>query len=80
MGKPSKESAVREPRVRELLLGHLSHVEGLLWPGADALTLDDVTRCYPQLAAFGRVPDCLELQRRHPELADLLKAVFDQEL
>lgn len=77
MSNPSKESALREPRVRELLLGYLLHVDGLLWPGADALTLDDLIRAYPQVAALGRVPSGRELQARHPELADLLGAIFD---
>jgi hypothetical protein len=78
MGDPSKELALREPRVRELLLGHLLQAEGLLWPGGDALTLDDVVRDYVQLAAAGRVPGCQELQRRHPEFTILLNTIFQQ--
>jgi hypothetical protein len=76
MRDPGKEAALQEPRVRELLLGHFLRVEGLLWPGGDALTLDDVVRDYVQLVATGRVPGCQELQRSHPELTDLLNAIF----
>ena len=77
MRDPRLQLALRDPRVRELLLGCMLRVRGPLWPGTDGLTLDDVVRAYPQIAASGRVPSCQELQRRHPELADLLAALFE---
>jgi hypothetical protein len=63
--------------VQELLLAHLLAANAPHWPGGDALTLDAVLRSYPQAAADGLVPDLLTLQRRHPELAGLLKDFFD---
>ena len=58
MTKPNPETVLRDSTVRELLLSYLLHVEGQLWPGADALTLDDLVRAYPRVAATGRVPVC----------------------
>jgi hypothetical protein len=78
MTDPTPNQAVRDAAVRELLLGYLQRVKGLLWPGADGLTLEDLVRSYPQIAATGRVPTLQELHRQHPELADLLNAIFHQ--
>jgi hypothetical protein len=67
---------VRVGRLREILLGYLQSVDAHAWPGTDALSVEDVFRCYPEAAEAGRVPDREELRRRHPELADAVEAVF----
>jgi hypothetical protein len=59
MTERNPETALRDSTVRELLLSYQLHVEGQLWPGADALTLDDLVRAYPRVAATGRVPRTL---------------------
>ena len=79
MTEPNPETALRDSTVRELLLGYLLHVEVQLWPGADSLTLDDLIRAYPRIAATGRVPSCQKLLTLHPELAEILNALFSQD-
>jgi hypothetical protein len=78
MTDPNPETALRDSTVRELLLSYLLDVQGQLWPGADALTLDDLVRAYPRVAATGRVPNCQKLLTLHPELAEILNALFSQ--
>jgi hypothetical protein len=60
------ESAAR--RLPEILLGYLQAAQVSVWPGVDGLTVDDVVARYPEAVAQGKVPDWLELLRRHPEL------------
>jgi hypothetical protein len=63
-------------QVEAILLGYVQCRAAWLWPGSDALTLEEVLRSYPQAAAVGRVPDLPELLRRFPDLAAELTAWF----
>jgi hypothetical protein len=56
----------------------LQHRAGRVWPGGDGVTLDDILRSYPQVAAARLVPDLHELLRRYPDLADELTAWFTE--
>jgi hypothetical protein len=69
------EAESRRRQVREVLLLHFQ-ARGPLWPGADALTMQEILDNYPAFAAAGRVPGKEELLRRFPELAAELEAFF----
>jgi hypothetical protein len=56
--------------LQDVLLGYLQANHSFPWPGADGLTLEDALNSYLEAVALGRVPDGLELLRRHPELGD----------
>jgi hypothetical protein len=72
----SWKAAVRDERLREVLLGYLQAAGCPRWPGTDGLMLEDALRSYPANAAAGRVPDRQELLRMHPELSEALVAFF----
>ncbi len=66
-------------RVAELLEGYLLQAVRGMWPGTDGLTVTEaVGALYHAEARAGRVPDFVELARRHPELADGIEAFFGQ--
>jgi hypothetical protein len=71
----SPASACRSA-VREVLLGYLHAHDAFPWPGADGLTLDEVSAAYPEAARLGRVPGPEQLCRQHPHLADAIAAFF----
>ena len=73
------KSAVRNEKLREVLLGYLQAAGCPRWPGADGLTVEEVLLSYPANAAAGLVPDRQELLRRHPELSEALLAFFADE-
>jgi hypothetical protein len=73
------KSAVRNEKLREVLLGYLQGAGCPRWPGADGLMLEDALRSYPTNAAAGLVPDRQELLRKHPELSEALRAFFADE-
>ena len=79
MPHESLKAAVRDERLREVLLGYLQAAGCPRWPGADGLMLEDALRSYPANAAAGLVPDRQELLRRHPELCEALLAFFADE-
>jgi hypothetical protein len=70
------EPVVRAEALPDVLLGYLRDAGCPLWPGADGLTVNEVLRSYPHIAAAGRVPDLEELLRRHADLRDSLLAFF----
>jgi hypothetical protein len=78
-GAPAGTHSDVENSVAELLAGYLlsaGHGEG---PGTDGLTVADaVGALYHAEARAGRVPDFVELARRHPELAEGIEAFFGQ--
>ena len=76
MPHESLKAAVRDERLREVLLGYLQTAGCPRWPGADGLMLEDALRSYPANAAAGLVPDRQELLRRHPDLSEALRAFF----
>lgn len=64
-------------RVAELLAGYLLPAVRGTWPGTDGLTVAEaVEALYHTEAQAGRVPDPVELARRHPELAEGIDAFF----
>ena len=64
-------------RVAELLAGYLLLAVRGRWPGTDGLTVTEaVGGLYQAEARAGRVPDVVELARRHPELAEGIEAFF----
>ena len=63
-------------RVNALLLEYLSLPGVTTWPGADALTVEEVLASYPEAVAAGRAPALDELIARHPERTDELRAFF----
>jgi hypothetical protein len=62
--------------VNALLLEYLSLPGVTTWPGADALTVEEVLASYPEAVAAGRAPALDELIARHPERTDELRAFF----
>jgi hypothetical protein len=62
--------------VNALLLEYLSLPGVTTWPGADALTVEEVLASYPEAVAAGRAPALDELIAWHPELTDELRAFF----
>ena len=62
--------------VNALLLEYLSLPGVTTWPGADALTVEEVLASYPEAVAAGRAPALDELIARHPELTVELRAFF----
>ena len=62
--------------VNALLLAYLSLPGVTTWPGADALTVEEVLASYPEAVAAGRAPALDELIARHPERTVELRAFF----
>ena len=62
--------------VNALLLDYLALPDVTIWPGADALRVEEVLASYPEAVAAGRAPALDELIARHPELTDELRAFF----
>ena len=62
--------------VNALLLDYLSLPGVTTWPGADALTVEEVLASYPEAVAAGRAPALDELIAQHPKLTDELRAFF----
>ena len=62
--------------VNALLLDYLSLPGVTTWPGADALTVEEVLASYPEAVAAGRAPALDELIARHPERTVELRAFF----
>ena len=79
MRHESLKAAVRDERLREVLLGYLQAAGCPRWPGADGLMLEDALGNYPANAAAGLVPDRQELLLRHPDLREALLAFFADE-
>jgi hypothetical protein len=79
MRDESAGAAVARWRLRELLLGYLRAAHVPVWPGADALTVQEVLGSYAESAAAGRVPDPQQLQRLHPDLRDAVASFFGNE-
>jgi hypothetical protein len=69
------EFLARRQRLQDLLLGYLQ-VAPPCWPGADGQTLEDALNGYSRAVVAGAVPGLEELLRRHPELAEELRAFF----
>jgi hypothetical protein len=57
-------------RAAELLAEYLIGSPWAVWPGVDAMTVEQVVRAaYPRAVATGQVPRPEELARRHADLA-----------
>jgi hypothetical protein len=73
----TKQQAVECPRaLAEILLGYLQQPQVTVWPGSDALTVDEVLGSYLTIAAARQVPGPDELLELHPELAGELAVFF----
>jgi hypothetical protein len=76
MRDESAGAAVGRRSLQELLLRYLRDAHAPVWPGADALTVQEVLHSYAENAAAGRVPDQQQLQRLHPELQEAVVSFF----
>jgi hypothetical protein len=76
MQETALTATARKQLLEDVLLAYLLANHAFPWPGADGLTLAEALDSYRQALPSRRVPNRLELLRRHPDLSDEIMAFF----